>query len=235
MSGDCPICFENKTLIKLHCGHVFCQDCIEAWLPNLNFKNGSCPSCRQDLTNANCHFHGLDVCSSTVAHSLDMRSYWSMVPKKMEVSPENVYSSLCSNLPTVDEYQAMKDEHRGRQVVIQIEWSQLYPTKLYATRSSPTRTEKNFVLGIFYNPLKEKNAVEMSMRCDDGNDHVFQVIYSSNVQNPIHTLLKNILTETDGVRLSNDILIRPMHPGMNISIYDGKGLFHTEVFRITVE
>jgi len=39
---ECPICFEDPKNKKItSCGHVFCNDCIESWLPD------SCPICRK--------------------------------------------------------------------------------------------------------------------------------------------------------------------------------------------
>ena len=43
---ECPICVcEHTTSIKLHCNHVFCEDCIKTWMN----RNPTCPLCRADV------------------------------------------------------------------------------------------------------------------------------------------------------------------------------------------
>ncbi len=45
-SIDCPICYDNFDKgIKLHCGHMFCKECISKWLLN----NSNCPYCKSSI------------------------------------------------------------------------------------------------------------------------------------------------------------------------------------------
>ncbi len=46
-SFQCPICLESEesNIVRLRCGHVFHQACIEGWLTN----HETCPNCRADV------------------------------------------------------------------------------------------------------------------------------------------------------------------------------------------
>ena len=42
----CPICFNNKKLIKTTCEHKFCRKCLKKWFSR---GNVTCPMCRTTL------------------------------------------------------------------------------------------------------------------------------------------------------------------------------------------
>jgi len=47
-SDECIICFEDlwgKDVARLHCGHTFCEECIEEWFET----SQTCPVCRLDV------------------------------------------------------------------------------------------------------------------------------------------------------------------------------------------
>jgi hypothetical protein len=42
----CPICHDTLSRpAKTHCGHIFCDDCLEIWLD----RERSCPMCRSSI------------------------------------------------------------------------------------------------------------------------------------------------------------------------------------------
>lgn len=52
MAEDCTICTEvlgtrDRPAVQLTCGHVFCRECIEAWVRTNKRKD--CPHCRTDI------------------------------------------------------------------------------------------------------------------------------------------------------------------------------------------
>lgn len=40
--GECGVCYDIKSLIKMNCSHSFCNDCISEWIK----KSNTCPMCR---------------------------------------------------------------------------------------------------------------------------------------------------------------------------------------------
>lgn len=43
---DCPICQDRlRTPLRLTCGHIFCEDCVEEWLA----RESTCPMCRATI------------------------------------------------------------------------------------------------------------------------------------------------------------------------------------------
>ena len=40
--GECGVCYDIKSLIKMNCSHSFCSDCISEWIK----KSNTCPMCR---------------------------------------------------------------------------------------------------------------------------------------------------------------------------------------------
>jgi hypothetical protein len=38
----CPVCFEEKSLVRLTCQHSFCAECLHEW-------NTTCPLCRKPI------------------------------------------------------------------------------------------------------------------------------------------------------------------------------------------
>ena len=40
--GECGVCYDKKSLIKMNCSHSFCSDCISEWIK----KSNTCPMCR---------------------------------------------------------------------------------------------------------------------------------------------------------------------------------------------
>ena len=39
---ECPICYDARRLINLHCGHTICGSCETKWFS----QNSTCPMCR---------------------------------------------------------------------------------------------------------------------------------------------------------------------------------------------
>jgi len=46
---ECAICLEDQNIgcfaVKLHCGHMFCKECLKEWLE----KHCTCPTCRFEV------------------------------------------------------------------------------------------------------------------------------------------------------------------------------------------
>lgn len=42
---ECPVCFSDKPLVKLSCGHSFCKTCVKEW----HAKAPTCPMCRRTM------------------------------------------------------------------------------------------------------------------------------------------------------------------------------------------
>jgi len=42
---ECPVCFSEKPLVKLSCGHSFCKTCVKEWYA----KAPTCPMCRKTM------------------------------------------------------------------------------------------------------------------------------------------------------------------------------------------
>ena len=40
---ECPVCYENRKLVKLSCDHGFCKKCSDKWLST----HSTCPICRK--------------------------------------------------------------------------------------------------------------------------------------------------------------------------------------------
>ncbi|KAF2241367.1 hypothetical protein BU26DRAFT_176931 [Trematosphaeria pertusa] len=63
--SECPVCYEvPDTLVKLRCGHAFCDDCLPAWLlEKRQEETPTCLTCRMVL---NCCNH--NCCRLEIAH-----------------------------------------------------------------------------------------------------------------------------------------------------------------------
>ena len=56
-SCECPVCFEDKQLMGLNCGHYFCLDCIKIiiQLSILSAEDPLCPLCKVPITSYGCN------------------------------------------------------------------------------------------------------------------------------------------------------------------------------------
>ena len=239
--SQCPICFENKPLLKLDCTHTFCETCIKSWLPNLNFSNGSCPVCRQSITTTSNITGGVDKCTDTRAVGFNASRYWNNNPDTLTIKPTDVYKFVKKSLPSIPQFIKRYETKSTNHIVLELCWHQLDPLLRRNTRNKPERVQKivntTFWFGpdmSEYNFTYDSNRVEISTTNEDGSDYC--TIYTSkNVKNVLATLVNKLLTPSDsGVTLDN-LLLRSIHPGMTISLYDGKGFMHTEVFRVVVD
>ena len=43
----CPVCFENKNMVRMDCDHVVCDECLTNWV--VEERKNSCPICRTDI------------------------------------------------------------------------------------------------------------------------------------------------------------------------------------------
>jgi hypothetical protein len=50
----CPICFEEKSLVRLTCNHSFCDECLREW-------NVSCALCRKPIQRARTFYEKLYI------------------------------------------------------------------------------------------------------------------------------------------------------------------------------
>ena len=55
--NTCPICLDNKTLIKLNCNHEYCVDCISYLCSDICTLQKQCPMCRVKLTNTEVYYY----------------------------------------------------------------------------------------------------------------------------------------------------------------------------------
>ncbi len=46
---ECCICFNNKVVIKIKCGHIFCMECWTKWSESINVFPLTCPLCRNPI------------------------------------------------------------------------------------------------------------------------------------------------------------------------------------------
>ena len=242
-NGTCPICFDDKQLIAIPpCHHSFCKDCIVRFLPNLKFKNGTCPLCRDVITfNANIE-SGKDRCEATSTVGFNPNKYWNNIPNDINLQPENVYKYIKKSLPSLPQFIHRYNQKLTNHLLLQVEWKQLDPFLKRTTRVSAPRNEKTVHMSFWFGPgivddipfNYNNNRVEIATYENDGDNYTN--IFTKQVDNAIDTIMKQLLTpSSDGVHLSDNIILRPIHPGMTISLFDGKGFMHTEVLRIHVE
>ena len=55
--NTCPICLDNKALIKLDCNHEYCVDCISYLCSDICTLKKQCPMCRVKLTNTEVDYY----------------------------------------------------------------------------------------------------------------------------------------------------------------------------------
>ena len=55
--NTCPICLDNKALIKLNCNHEYCVDCISYLCSDICSLKKKCPMCRVKLTNTEVDYY----------------------------------------------------------------------------------------------------------------------------------------------------------------------------------
>ena len=58
---ECPVCLENKLLMRLNCNHYVCLDDIQLIINNNNPILRRCPICRVQITNYGCNGNIVNV------------------------------------------------------------------------------------------------------------------------------------------------------------------------------
>ena len=239
--GFCAVCFEDKPLIALSCTHSFCQECIANFLPNLKFKNGTCPLCRHDITFDATTELGKDVCKTTQAIGFNPNKYWNNNPNNINLQPTDVYKYIKKSLPSLQQFIHRYDQKLTNHILIEIGWKQLDPFIRRMTRVSSPRHEKNVTMTLWFGPgivddlpfNYNNNRIEIATS-DNGDN--YSIIFTKQVDDAINTIMKGLLTPSaEGVTITENITLRSIHPGMTISLYDGKGFMHTEVLRVHVD
>lgn len=238
--SQCPICFESKPLVKLDCSHAFCESCIKSWLPNLNFSNGSCPVCRHSITMTS-NIGGVDKCTETRAVGFNTSRYWNNNPDNIILEPIDVYKFVKKSLPSIPQFLKRYETKSTNHIVLEICWKQLDPLLRRNTRNKPERIQKNVNASFWFGPdmseynfTYDSNRVEISTTNEDGSN--YNTVYTAkNIKHVMVTIVKQLLTPSNsGVNIGN-LILRSIHAGMTISLYDGKGFMHTEVFRVVVD
>lgn len=59
---ECPVCFENKILNRINCGHYVCPECIQGLLRQPPYAR-KCPICRKPMTSYGCNGNITNVSS----------------------------------------------------------------------------------------------------------------------------------------------------------------------------
>jgi len=60
-SCECPVCLENKPLMRLNCNHYVCLDDIQSIINSNPRKLQNCPICRVLITNYGCNGNVVNV------------------------------------------------------------------------------------------------------------------------------------------------------------------------------
>jgi hypothetical protein len=99
-SCECPVCFENKLLMGLNCGHYFCPDCIKIiiQLSILSAEDPLCPLCKVPITSYGCNGQ-----NTAVTNELDSVPNIHSKPRPNRLTPAFYSRFLLSNssvLPT---------------------------------------------------------------------------------------------------------------------------------------
>jgi hypothetical protein len=99
-SCECPVCFENKLLMGLNCGHYFCPDCIKIiiQLSILSAEDPLCPLCKVPITSYGCNGQ-----NTAVTNELDSVPNIHSKPRPNRLTPAFYSRFLPSNssvLPT---------------------------------------------------------------------------------------------------------------------------------------
>ena len=232
---ECPVCLEKKILVGLDCGHGFCENCIMKWLPNLNFKNGSCPICRKQVKLGDCEVWGKDECSKTESFGFDPKSYWRNHPTELHIHPKDVFRRLSAAMPTAQQFKLRYENKATNHILIELKWTQLDPFLTRTTRRKKTREEKRVLLSIWVVPKEthfEHRVYITTAPLENDNP---TVIFDDKVENAFESILKQLLQPSgQALYVKDNICLRPIHSGMRLSLYDGKGFIHTEVLRIVV-
>jgi hypothetical protein len=58
---ECPVCLENKLLMRLNCNHYVCLDDIQTIISNVNPLSRRCPICREPITSYGCNGNIVNV------------------------------------------------------------------------------------------------------------------------------------------------------------------------------
>ena len=235
VDDECPICLEKKSLIGLGCGHTFCEDCIIKWLPNLTFKNGSCPVCRKRVELGDCTVWGRDVCNHTQSFGFDSKSYWMNHPAELQIEPNDVFRSVKRAMPTKAQFKLRYENKATNHILIEVKWVQLDPFIRRSTRSKKTRVEKRVLLSVWVVPREGSFEHRVCITTAPLEDDTSTVIFEEVVEDAFGVILKNLLKPFGpALYVKENICLRPIHSGMRLSLYDGKGFIHTEVLRILV-
>jgi hypothetical protein len=77
-SCECLVCFEDKKLMGLNCGHYFCKDCIKIiiQLSILSAEDPLCPLCKVPITSYGCNGN-----NTLVTNELDSAPKFKLKPR----------------------------------------------------------------------------------------------------------------------------------------------------------
>ncbi len=231
----CPICLEEtKNEVRLPCGHTFCRSCVTTWLPNLNCARGCCPICREDVDREKIDFPTSDSVPNDIPFQAFV-GYWNIVPRKMCTKKGIVFDALVSSLPDKTQFELRRANELTQNVRIIAKWTQLNPLKRPATRRAladkAARLDVKWVsLVIDYDPTEEINSVGLAT-ADDEEGKNETVLFDKKVIDPLHVIVKELLTESDvPFLIDHNVSLRRFHRGFEISVYDARPYIEHQVF-----
>ena len=229
---ECPVCYEKVATCVLPCGHSFCADCLAAWLPNLRFQVGTCPLCRCSLSNQSCSWVGALGKDTSTRYSLlcvRARELWSNRPLDREVVHDSYLKEVIDFLPTDHELNESVWPS-GREVYIRLAWSQLDPVIYRTTRSTASKKKKmvDVTLTVTYRGRSLPSKVDV--RCDN-RFTVSCTAYACDI-------LKGALQESNhgySVCPEKVGLLRGLHAGLSVCVFEARGPYLLEVFHLTLK
>ena len=149
--------------------------------------------------------------------------------------PEDVFRRLSAAMPTAQQFKLRYENKATNHILIELKWTQLDPFLTRTTRRKKTREEKRVLLSIWVVPKEthfEHRVYITTAPLENDNP---TVIFDDKVENAFESILKQLLQPSgQALYVKDNICLRPIHSGMRLSLYDGKGFIHTEVLRIVV-